>query len=382
MKVPYWDVGANDPVELQMSSQEISEHLLADWMPGTPAGMASAACGWPAFMLTNRSKRAGDDWWRLVETAGSTERQWKGVMSWMLGVAGTRHVLHHLGYRWIAPVSAFYPNATHPPATPDWHPRYPRTRLRIDRDPSLGARTLRPDYVALKPGTGGLEWALVESKGTEDSLTGKVPKLAEWKKQARNAVVRVDGRARPIIARRHIVIATRVNTNATSERMRRIQIRAWNAAEPPTEPLPEEAQTAIVGTHLFGLFHNLRQEELAFAVADSLAEEGDWSVERDRTEMLARQEIAALRTRSDGRVVRVPVETSLGVGEATVPAALVDLAERFLDAREAPQIVPKVREAEVRLDAWDAAVGEREPKRETRRVSAGLALRLPEPRRR
>jgi hypothetical protein len=38
-----------------------------------------------------------------------TGAEW--ALSWMLGVAGARHILASEGYRWIAPLSAFYPDA-------------------------------------------------------------------------------------------------------------------------------------------------------------------------------------------------------------------------------------------------------------------------------
>jgi hypothetical protein len=93
-----------------MTTEDISSHLLADWVPSLPAAVASSFIGWPPF-LVEPILFNGHNVLSLRSEAGRSERQWKSVLSWMLGVAGARHVLATEGYRWIAPLSAFYPNA-------------------------------------------------------------------------------------------------------------------------------------------------------------------------------------------------------------------------------------------------------------------------------
>lgn len=47
--------------------------------------------------------------------AGRGERQWKNVLSWMLGVAGTRHFLRRMGIRGLrrsVPFIQVWPNAS------------------------------------------------------------------------------------------------------------------------------------------------------------------------------------------------------------------------------------------------------------------------------
>lgn len=129
-----------------MTTSDISSHLLADGVPSLPATVGSSFIGWPPF-LVEVAKFNGNDFLALREEAGRTERHWKSVLSWMLGVAGTRHVLVSEGYRWIAPLSAFYPGTVQPVDLSAWHPSFPPTAVTAERRPGSRCR-LRPDYLA------------------------------------------------------------------------------------------------------------------------------------------------------------------------------------------------------------------------------------------
>src|SRR4051812_37807087 len=79
-----------------------------------------------------------------------------------------RHILDSEGYRWIAPLSAFYPGAVQPVDLSNWHPIYPLSRIKATAAVGNPCQ-LRPDYVALRPtssNSAALEWALVEAKRT------------------------------------------------------------------------------------------------------------------------------------------------------------------------------------------------------------------------
>ena len=81
--------------------------------------------------------------------AARSERQWKSFLSWMLGVAGTRHVLASDSYRWVAPVSAFYPGAVQAVDLSAWHPSFPlsvlsTTRRAMEKRVSKEAVATRP----------------------------------------------------------------------------------------------------------------------------------------------------------------------------------------------------------------------------------------------
>ena len=191
----------------------------------------------------------------------------------MLGVAGARHILASEGYRWIAPLSAFYPDAVQIVDLSAWHISFPRSSIVANRLPGSRAR-LRPDYLALRSTAGQqqgqpYEWAVAEAKGTHACLRGVRSCPTNWYSQARNVLLSVNDS--PIAIPRHLVLATRVNPNAVYPRTRRIQVRAWNSTDDSIHPgLPPEAAVDIAAAHLFGLFRNLRLPENARAVALSV----------------------------------------------------------------------------------------------------------------
>src|SRR5262249_29622037 len=153
--------------------------------------------------------------------------QWKGVVSWMLGVAGTRQFLESEGYRWIAPLSAFYPETTQRFVASPWNMRFPMSSIRAERLQN-GQSRLRPDYLAIRPlpssdPTGSYELAVAESKGTHQSLASRSTCPVDWYNQARNVSLTVN--QSPVTIPRHLVVATRVNPNAERRQTRRLQVR-------------------------------------------------------------------------------------------------------------------------------------------------------------
>lgn len=152
-----------------MTSNDISSHLLSDWVRSFPAAASSSFMGWPSFLLQTINLN-GSDLLALRQAAGRSERQWKGVLSWMLGVAGARHVLQLEQYRWVAPLSAFYPDLTTEVDLTGWNPTFPRSSLTARKKPQSTCE-LRPDYIALRltaspMGGESYEWAVAEAKGT------------------------------------------------------------------------------------------------------------------------------------------------------------------------------------------------------------------------
>jgi hypothetical protein len=59
--------------------------------------VSSSFIGWPHYLL-ERANLKGKEVLALRAEAGRSERQWKSVLSWMLGVACARHVLELEGY--------------------------------------------------------------------------------------------------------------------------------------------------------------------------------------------------------------------------------------------------------------------------------------------
>lgn len=255
MHVHYWSVGSTARVPLPLTQAQISNHLIADWVPSFPATLGTAVFGWPAH-LTHVVTDGGTPHLALHPVLRGTERQWKGVLSWMMGVAGTRHVLEQEGYRWIAPVSAFYPRAKQV-TLPNWPNHFPIGVLTADRDPNVRAR-LRPDYLAIRQDASNpslLEWAAVESKGTARALRKMSTCPAPWYNQARNITASANGI--PIQIDRHLVVATRSCPDGVRQSTRCLEIRAWNSQDEIVSQAPRIAAVEVAATHLFGLCRNL-----------------------------------------------------------------------------------------------------------------------------
>lgn len=261
--VEYWGVGAATSANLPFAHGTISVHLLADWAPSLPPAVATSFLGWPQH-LTEVATLGSVAYLALTEGAGHSERQWKAVLSWMLGVAGARQFLALEGYEWIAPLSAFYPDLVQPVNTL-WHPSFPRTTLSAVRAVGNTSR-LRPDYVALRPSMSGsgFDWTIIEAKGTSECLTNRALCYPSWRNQVRNVTLSLDGV--PLNVSRHVVVATRSNPNARTSKTRRLQIRAWNSDEDLMPP-PPEAAVDVVYASLFSLCSNLNLRSNARALA-------------------------------------------------------------------------------------------------------------------
>ena len=87
MNVEFWGVGSTASSTLPMTYAHICSHLLSDWVPSLPVNVRSSFVGWPPFLIDVVQYWNGD-FLTLRPEAGRSERQWKGFLSWMLGVAG------------------------------------------------------------------------------------------------------------------------------------------------------------------------------------------------------------------------------------------------------------------------------------------------------
>src|SRR5215831_7407365 len=121
MFVEFWDVESAASTPLPMTVDDVSFHLALDWVPSLPPADGTAFMGWPPFLIEDIQYN-NSSFLALRQKAGRSERQWKSVLSWMLGVAGTRHFLRRKGYTWIAPLSAFYPNVAQAVDVQAWPP--------------------------------------------------------------------------------------------------------------------------------------------------------------------------------------------------------------------------------------------------------------------
>jgi hypothetical protein len=72
--------------------------------------------------------------------APGCERQWKGVISWILGIAGTRQFLRNEGFTWIALVSTFLDSAVQSVDITSWPSAFPKSSVVATRDPHVNTR--------------------------------------------------------------------------------------------------------------------------------------------------------------------------------------------------------------------------------------------------
>ena len=291
--VDYWCVGRHSPTDLQLSAGTISSHLAADWVPSLSAVVGSSLMLWPQ-QLTYSATINGKKRLCLHGALGKSDRQWKGMVSWMLGVAGARQVLKDEGYVWIAPLSAFYPNSKTNVSVPTSPPNFNPSKVKIDSNPVITAR-LRPDYIALRPNISGqYDWAVVEAKGTSIAIASRHRCPKDWHLQVRNAVVTQNSKT--ITVNRHLVVATRVNPNGKYNNSRQVQVRAWNSEQTSESEPSNEAALELVSAHLFGILMNLGLTANARAIAFSTRSSSIQSQDEQRNDLVAkaREELVAI----------------------------------------------------------------------------------------
>ncbi len=348
--VDYWQVNATKPTQLPFGHADISAHVTVDWQPGLPPSASAAFAGWPPY-LTEECQTAGVSNLALKAEAGRSDRQWKGFLSWMIGVAGARAVMAAEGYKWIAPLSAFYPNAVLPVDPGLWNSAFPATSLQIASVKTAGSR-LRPDYIALSGSPGSYRWAIVESKGTRHNLS-QLSCPDAWKKQVANAQVSLNGITIPV--QRRIVVATRVNPNAAQLKTRRIQVRAWNSDD-PSQAVPGEVGIEVVSAHLFGLCVSLGLRRNADAIARASRRRREasshvGSLSNDDTTLLnaAEQEIQRDNDRGVTRVSRIVADDRFSV---ELDNSLVSLIEAVRRGGSVDELELAIDTAEKGLASW------------------------------
>jgi hypothetical protein len=387
----FWPVGAGSSSYLRFERADISAHLVADWIPSMPATSASAFMGWPDFLIHTvpSNKRL---LLALNVRAGRSERQWKGVLSWMLGVAGARHyLLRHERYRWIAPVSAFYRRNTQTVDLGKWPNRIPPSTVKTARRKGSQSN-LTPDYLVLRSTvstrqTGRYEWGVAEAKGTAKSLDALSVCPARWAAQARNIRLTVGGVQQTI--QRHIVTATRVSASRPKDRF--LQLRAWNSEEKQAGPdLSPILAVEVAAGHLFGLFRGLGLPQNANAIALGISARGRRRRDAGLGDQQHRQaERAATERRSAGRTTELEnvrlgwrgrMQTEAGDVDVGLAEPVVRLAQQLSVSGDADEAVEFLRKADADIDEWWAALEDR-PQQETRDDTSllpyGLAMRIP-----
>jgi hypothetical protein len=388
MHVQFWSVGSNSMSPLPMSQNNISEHLMEDWVPSLPVGVSSSFMGWPTF-LTEGANIQPLDFLTLRQEVGRTERQWKGFLSWMLGVAGTRHVLAQEGYQWIAPISAFYKNTSHQVSLGNWNGSFPQSATRASL-PQQPLSRLRPDYLAIRRDSSGIfNLAIAESKGTTLCLTRKSSCPPKWRDQDNNIEISVNNNI--IKIPRHIVVATRSNPNAKYKPARRIQVRAWNSAEDlPVSNVSQIAAVDIVSGHLFGLFRNLGLRENAQALAYSVharseslingildKHEANSLLLRQRADTeLERRTDSTKRDRDSGASTFVTMDIEIGRVTFEISAATMSLASNLSLSLSGNEGIKTLSKSALQVDDWVRS----QPKTEEAEALLlhGVRVRFPE----
>ena len=367
MVVEFWGVGTATAAPLSMTTANISSHLLADWLPSLPDTASSLLVGWPPVLIDVVPMAVGDCLTLRTE-AGRTERQWKSILSWMLGVAGSRHVLEAEGYRWVAPLSAFYRESIQDVDLSRWNLSFPKSSITADYAENSRSR-LRPDYIAIRPlpanePNGQYEFALAESKGTRRDLTNMNACPTDWYNQARNASLTVNGSQ--VSVPRNLVVATRVNPNAVYPETRRLQVRAWNKADDSTRvPVPQDMVADIVAAHLFGFFKNLRLRETARAIALSVQVRAANRRHEDAASSMTAWDEAIHRSddelqfkikSSPGQVGNVAgiviLNTDLGDIEIAIARPTLSVVDHLCRAQRSDEVAAALKEAEEGLDRW------------------------------
>lgn len=365
MIVEFWGVGATTATAMPLTVENVSSQILADWLPMLPTSLSPALVGWPPFLIETVPISIGDCL-TLQERAAQSEKQWKGVVSWMLGVAGTRQFLESDGYRWIAPLSAFYPETTRRFVPQPWNLRFPPSSISARRLQN-GPSRLRPDYLAIRPlpssgPDGAYEFAVAESKGTHISLSNRNICPSDWYNQARNVSLIV-GQSQITIPR-HLVVATRVNPNAEQSETRRLQVRAWNKSDELPVSLPPEMVSNIIAAQLFGFFLNLGLHETARAIASSVF---TWSNQADsaQAEVLSMRdeavhasnvELLSKTTPSSAQGADVGAIISIDIGrgpiEVVVAPPTMMLTRNLCQARSSGDFQSAIKSANSELDRW------------------------------
>lgn len=369
MHARYWPVGTTSETLLPLSPADIAAHLVSDWVPSLPATVTKSFMGWPPHLLKVHPSVPAP-LMSIIPECGATERQWKAVLSWMLGVAGARQVLSKEGYQWIAPSSAFYPKLVQPVSTPSWHPRFPRPLLQLTRPHGSRVR-LMPDYVAIRISGGKLQWAAVEVKGTKRALQAMDSCSRDWSNQARNVTATVGGA--PLTIDRHLVVATRVNPNGLSSKVRCLQVRAWNSDTPAEDgAIGTGAASEIAAAALFGLFMNLELFEHARSIGEAvdarkrvttdqpLAKLRPGSVryeaaEVERSELTVLSDVPGQFHGTRGRVLN----TELGQVVIELSPPLLQIADHLIQADSPEEADEAVLQGSRPLSQWmnDAASG-------------------------
>jgi hypothetical protein len=374
MHIQFLDVGSRDTEFLPCTKENLASELTHDLLPTFAVSSPIAYLGWPIQLL--EVNRFGDTECLSVHPIlENSDRQWKGFVSWMLGVAGARVVLKHMGYRWLAPASAFYQERTRNLSI-DWPDDFPPSCLSLSRANGNKSK-LRPDYLALKKAASG-EYRItsVEAKGTKQPiLSAKYSNCPRnWHQQVRNVELNFDGANLAIS--RYLVIGTRVLPKERSNIINPLAIRAWNSTTtgPKYDHAPEKV-LPIVYANLYGIFHNLGQSEVCGGIEQSLKRSFDLQRKQRRLDF----ETTTTSPSNEPRPVKVQrtIKEKFKNGlivEISISDELANLTEDLIEAKTEAEAVASFLRGEKVLDKWEAESSKETTRANATRLSCGVEV--------
>jgi hypothetical protein len=374
MYIQFLDVGSKEMELLPCTRENLASELTHDLLPTFAVSSPIAYLGWP-IQLLEVNRFGNTECLSVHPILENSDRQWKGFVSWMLGVAGARVVLKHMGYRWIAPASAFYQERTRNLSI-DWPDDFPPSCLSLSRANGNKSK-LRPDYLALKRDENG-EYRItsVEAKGTKKAIMSagcsNCPK--RWYQQVRNIELSFDGEKLAIS--RYLVIGTRVLPKERSNIINPLAIRAWNSTTSgPRLDRSQEKVLPIVYANLYGIFHNLGQSEVCEGIRQSLKRSFDWQRKQMRldfedTPMLPSKEPRPIKVQ---KTMKEKLKTGTIV-EVSITDELANLTEDLIEAKTEAEAVASFLRGEKVLDKWEAESSKQTTRANATRLSCGVEV--------
>ncbi|MFP2913143.1 hypothetical protein ACLESD_50700 [Pyxidicoccus sp. 3LFB2] len=218
---------ANKVTRPQMAMPRVALHLLTDFRPwSAPPG---AHLGFVPFVASMFSQSPSK--WETHRDVEHYEKQWRPVISWLIGSAFSREAIDLLGWSAAIPVSVL---ASSQASRGPW-PAYLAAALTTPVVVQRKRKGLMPDYLAVP--TGSRSFAFFESKGGQHpTIASKKPgstltkQLTAWTQQVCNARLIVNGQTQAV---ERWIAATRVHPGARS---RETYVRLWKVLCAKNEP--------------------------------------------------------------------------------------------------------------------------------------------------
>ena len=236
MHYHYYAIGSSSPRVESVPLIDLAKYIMTEWLPVITRPAVDGMTDLLNTILVREKLEGGRYFWCMNQELSFADRQWKGMTSWIIGVALARHVAEMEGYPWWSPVSSFTGHRM--TKTGMW--LLPHIWFDIRKRPLAKSR-LYPDYVVCRLShnvcrlshNGWYDFAFIESKGTEKNFAGWAYAKSDWRAQASSAELYYGGARVPVS--RNLIVATRINPGETEAEKRQIVVRAWSSDNPITQ---------------------------------------------------------------------------------------------------------------------------------------------------